>query len=127
MCIVSIVATSPSHVATMLSLLNKDNWITYGNCAKMVFYIENNDICVNMEHYTHGKSIDYGMGCYGYEKVLEWEATIKLPMEFIENIKDDLNHKFNKFCDNAYEEYSDRKKLKWIDEFKKSILSNNNG
>lgn len=110
------------HQLTKESLLNKDNWITYDNCVKMVFYVKNNDIYVNIEHYTHGKSIDYGEGYYGYDKVLEWEATIKLPMEFIENIKDDLNYKFNKFCQNAYEEYLEGERLKWIDEFKKIIL-----
>lgn len=114
------------HQFTKESLLNKDNWITYDNCVKMKFYIKNNDIYVNIEHHTHGRPIDYGMGYYGYDRVFEWEATIKLPMEFIENIKRDLNHKFNKFCHNAYEKYLEGEKLKWIDEFKKSILSNNN-
>ena len=110
------------HQLTKESLLNKDNWITYDSCVKMVFHIDNDDLYVHVEHYSHGKSIDYGMGYYGYDKILEWEAIIKLPIEFIENIKDDLNHKFNKFCQNAYEEYLNGERFKWIKEFKNSIL-----
>lgn len=126
-CVCEVIDQKPYryHQLTKESLLNKDNWITYDKCVKMVFYIKNNDIYCKYRHYTHGKSIDYGMGCYGYDKVLEWEATIKLPMEFIINIKYDLDHKFNEFCDNAYEEYLEGEKLKWIDEFKKRILCDN--
>lgn len=115
------------HQLTKESLLNEDNWTTYDDCVKMVFYIKNNDIYVNMEHYTHKRSIDYGygLGYYGFDKTLEWEATIKLPVEFIENIKDDLDYKFNMFCDNAYETYLEGERLKWIEQFKKDILCDN--
>lgn len=115
------------HQLTKESLLNEKNWTTYSDCVKMTFYIKNNNIYVNMEHYTHGKSFDYGcgLGYYGFDKVLEWEATIKLPVEFIKNITDNLNYKFNNFCQNAYEEYLEGERLKWIDEFKKSILCDN--
>ena len=123
-CVCEVIDKTPYryHPFTKESLLNKDNWITYDNCVKMVFYIENNDIYVNIEHYTHGKSIDYGMGYYGYEKMLEWTAKIKLPIEFVENITNVLDNKFDKFCDKAYEEYLEGERLKWIDEFKKHIL-----
>lgn len=126
-CVCEVIDQKPYryHQFTKESLLNKDNWITFDDCVKMVFYIENNDIYVHIEHYTHGKAIDCWMGHYRYNKIFEWEATIKLPMEFIENIKDDLDHKFNKFCDNAYEEYLNGERLKWIDEFKKHILCDN--
>lgn len=100
------------------TFLTEEEWITCDDCVKMIFWLDNDELYVTVKHYTHGKYICRGF----YELDLEWEAKIKLPMEFLKNIRTELNYEFTKYCDDKYEEYLLEQKHIWIENFKKTIL-----
>jgi hypothetical protein len=100
------------------TFLTEEEWCTYNDCVKMIFWLDNDELYVTVKHYTHGKYICRGF----YELELEWEAKIKLPIEFLKNIRTELNNEFEKYCDDKYEEYLLEQKHIWIENFKKTIL-----
>lgn len=100
------------------TFLTEEEWITCDDCVKMIFWLDNDELYVTVKHYTHGKYICRGF----YELDLEWEAKIKLPIEFLKNIRTELNYEFTKYCDDKYEEYLLEQKHIWIENFKKTIL-----
>ena len=51
-----------------------------------------------------------------------WEATIKLPFEFLLKIESLINAKFDEYCSQSYIDYLESKRLEWIENFKKDIL-----
>lgn len=100
------------------TFLTEEEWITCDDCVKMIFWLDNDELYVTVQHYTHGKYLCRGI----YELELEWEAKIKLPIEFLKNIRTELNYEFTKYCDDKYEEYLLEQKHIWIENFKKTIL-----
>lgn len=100
------------------SFLTEEEWCTYNDCVKMIFWLDNDELYVSVQHYTHGKYIYAGI----YELELEWEAKIKLPIEFLKYIRTELNNEFTKYCCDKYEEYLLEQKHIWIENLKKSIL-----
>ena len=100
------------------TFLTQEEWCTYNDCVKMIFWLDNDELYVIVKHYTHGKYIYAGI----YELDLEWEAKIKLPIDFLKNIRTELNNEFTKYCDDKYEEYLLEQKHIWIENFKKIIL-----
>lgn len=100
------------------TFLTEEEWCTYNDCVKMIFWLDNDELYVTVKHYTHGKYICRGF----YELELEWEAKIKLPIEFLKNIRTEINNEFEKYCDDKYEEYLLEQKHIWIENFKKTIL-----
>ena len=100
------------------TFLTEEEWSTFKDCVKMIFWLDNDELYVIVKHYTHGKYIYAGI----YELELEWEAKIKLPIEFLKNIRTELNNEFTKYCCDKYEEYLLEQKHIWIENFKKTIL-----
>lgn len=107
----------PLNIETFLT---EEKWCTYNDCVKMIFWLDNDELYVTVQHYTH----KYGQHIYAgiYELELEWKAKIKLPIEFLKNIRTELNYEFTKYCNDKYEEYLLEQKHIWIENFKKTIL-----
>lgn len=99
------------------TFLTEEEWCTC-DCAKMIFWLDNDELYVTVQHYKNGQYIYAGI----YDLELEWEAKIKLPIEFLKNIRTELNYEFTKYCNDKYEEYLLEQKHIWIENFKKTIL-----
>jgi hypothetical protein len=93
---------------------NYDHWITYLEGRPLKFYIKENELYVKV------KVCDLGIMGDRYDVL--WSADIKLPIDFLKNIENELQQEFYKFCESAYIQYLRTEKEMWIREFAEKIL-----
>ena len=97
---------------------DEDEWITFDDCRDIEIKIENNTLCVS---------------CKAYDKVThymnelptlthKWSIKLTLPMEFIKKFETIIESKFDKFCEESYEQHLEFMRLQWIKNFKEEML-----
>lgn len=107
---------------TINDLSNQDKWVTYDRCRLLEFFIEDDTLFVKVNHSTKETTFNYKYCSSKDEIKAQWEATIKLPFEFLLKIECLINAKFDEFCSQSYIDYLEGKRLEWIENFKKEIL-----
>lgn len=95
------------------NIFKKDDWVTYDDYRSLEFYIQDNNLFVNI------KTFDDNV----FDKYVKWSSKICLPISFLFHIEDLINDGFDKFCNERYEDYLLDERKKWIDNYKNSILS----
>jgi hypothetical protein len=81
----------------------------------MTFHYINEQIAVEVKTYTF---TSLGME----RKRLKWKAEFFLPIDFVTKIQTQIDRAFDKFCENAYDNYLESMRLQWIKNFKKEML-----
>ena len=110
------------HKLTINDLSNQDKWVTYDRCRGLEFFIEDDTLFVKVNHCTKETKFNYKY-CSSEDTIKAlWEATIKLPFEFLLKIEHLIDAKFEEFCSQSYIDYLESKRLEWIENFKKDIL-----
>jgi hypothetical protein len=110
------------HKLTINDLSNQDKWVTYDRCRRLEFFIEDDTLFVKVTHCTKETTFNYKY-CSSEDTIKTlWEATIKLPFEFLLKIEHLIDAKFDEFCSQSYIDYLESKRLEWIENFKKEIL-----
>lgn len=98
------------------NILNRDAWITYADCRHIVFTLEDDVL------YAKVKVDGYKNTLYDTIRIKKWSAKIKLPISFIEKIRYEIEKKFDIFCEESFREHLETERMKWIENFKKSLL-----
>lgn len=98
------------------NILNREDWVTYADCRHIVFTLEDDVL------YAKVKVEGYKTTPFDTFRIKKWSAKIKLPISFIEKIRYEIEKKFDIFCEKSFEEYLEEEKMKWIKNFKKSLL-----
>ena len=91
-----------------------DIWVTYRDCQVLNFKIEENTLVCDITVYDQNN--------YNYHKEERFRAKIMFPDSFIENIASATESKFNAYAEDAYEEYLEKQKMDWMENFKNKIL-----
>lgn len=95
------------------NIFKKDDWVTYDDYRSLEFYIQNDNLFVNIKLFDDGV----------FDKYVKWTSTIHLSISFLSNIGDLIDDCFDKFCIDRYDDYLLDERKKWIDNYKNSILS----
>ena len=74
------------------NIFKKDDWVTYDDYRSLEFYIQDNNLFVNI------KTFDDNV----FDKYVKWSSTICLPISFLFHIEDLINDCFDKFCNKRY-------------------------
>ena len=102
--------------------LSKDiNWVTFRDCRSVIItYVDDNVIDVKLTIYT-SEWID----SIRDKKVKVWELKTRLPHTLLEDkhITHRVNHCFNNYLSNKYEEYLEEAKEKWMTEMANKLLN----
>lgn len=110
------------HKLTINDLSNQDKWVTYDRLRGLEFFIKDDTLFAKVNHSTKESKFNYKY-CSSEDTIKAlWEATIKLPFEFLLKIEHLIDAKFEEFCSQSYIDYLESKRLEWIENFKKDIL-----
>jgi hypothetical protein len=97
------------------NLKEKNNWITFDDLVSADFYIDKQLHC-DLRIYS-GNSFD-GSKRYGdFTHLL-----FKLPMSFINKIKDDIKYSYKQFAIDSYHDYLQSVADKWVNKFIKDTV-----
>ena len=97
--------------------IKKDSWVTFGDMRTLRFYTKDSEVYVEVKVYKPSNSYDdYGMD-------LQWIGAFKLSVDFLDNIKEHIDKKFLKFCNDSYDDYLDSLREKWVNEFAEKMLA----
>lgn len=97
-------------------LTKKNSWVTCGNMRTLRFYTKDSEVYVEVKVYKTSPYDDWGMD-------LQWIGVFKLSVEFLDNIKEWIDEKFLKFCNDSYDNYLDSLREKWVNEFAEKMLA----
>ena len=99
-------------------LTNEEEWITFDDCRDIEIKIVDGVLHAILS--AHDKVWSF---CDDRERYTrKWGISIILPKEFITKFEDIINVKFERFCENTYNDHLEYMRLQWIKNFKKDIL-----
>lgn len=93
-----------------LDLSDIKTWSTYDECVHTIFSIKKDKLICDVRIYD-------GDNMHGYRKNERFSTKLELPLEFIENIESDIIRRLRYRAEDAYEEFLENKKEKWIGKF----------
>lgn len=93
---------------SMPKLDNGETWITYRECTKFAFYIENGLLLCNAKIYEGG-------ACSGIPTDLRFSTKIVLPIAFIVELEKEINSDFRYYWEIKYQQMLAKQKEDWIE------------
>lgn len=90
-------------------------WITYQGCIDMFFNLREDYLECKVTVYN-GRRLD------GSRESKRFIVTVKVDLEFIENLNSDIDNSFERKLEVEYNQYLYNKKIEWITKRQKSIL-----
>lgn len=99
-----------------LDLSDIETWSTYdGDCISLTFYIDNNKLFCDVIIYD-------GEIMHGYRKNKRFIAKLEFDDSYILTLENRIMYDFQKFAEDRYEDYLERKKENWVNRYKNKII-----
>ena len=99
-----------------LNLSDIETWSTYdGDCISLTFFVDNDKLFCDVIIYD-------GEILHGYRKNKRFMCKLEFENDYIQTLESRIMYDFNKYAEDRYEDYLERKKLNWIEKYKQKSI-----